>query len=72
MSDVPTYVLEREFDAPRELVWKTWTDPELLPRWYGPGVETIVHHLEVKPAGCGWTRCAWAQAPTMSGSSTRR
>ena len=37
MSDVPTYVLEREFDAPRELVWKVWTDPELLPRWYGPG-----------------------------------
>ena len=51
MSDVPTYVLERVFDAPRELVWKTWTDPELLPRWYGPGVETIVHHLEVKPGG---------------------
>ena len=51
MSDVPTYVLEREFDAPRELVWQTWTDPELLPRWYGPGVETIVHHLEVKPGG---------------------
>ena len=23
-------------------------DAELLPRWYGPGVETIVHHLEVK------------------------
>ena len=51
MSDVPTYVLERVFDAPRELVWKTWTDPELLPRWYGPGVETIVHRLEVKPGG---------------------
>ncbi len=51
MSDVPTYVLEREFDAPRELVWKVWTDAELLPRWYGPGVETIVHHLEVKPGG---------------------
>ena len=51
MSDVPTYVLERVFDAPRELVWKTWTDADLLPRWYGPGVETIVHHLEVKPGG---------------------
>ena len=32
MSDLPTYVLERVFDAPRELVWKTWTDPKLLSR----------------------------------------
>ena len=63
MSDVPTYVLEREFDAPRELVWKTWTDPELLPRWYGPGVETIVHHLEVKPGGL------WLDEMRMGGGS---
>jgi len=32
MADLPTYVLERVFDAPRELVWKTWTEPMLLPR----------------------------------------
>ena len=63
MSDVPTYVLEREFDAPRELVWQTWTDPELLPRWYGPGVETIVHHLEVKPGGL------WLDEMRMGGGS---
>ena len=47
---MPTYVLEREFDAPRALVWKAWTDPALLPRWYGPRVETIVHRLELNPA----------------------
>src|ERR1700682_6351938 len=51
MRDVPTYVLERVFDAPRELVWKSWTDPELLARWYGPNVKTIVHRLELKPGG---------------------
>ena len=51
MSDLPIYVLERTFDAPRELVWKTWTDPELLPRWYGPNVETIIHRLDLKPGG---------------------
>jgi uncharacterized protein YndB with AHSA1/START domain len=51
MSDLPTYVLERVFNAPRELVWKTWTDPELLPRWYGPKVETIIHRLDLKPGG---------------------
>lgn len=29
-------VITRVFDAPRELVWKAWTDPERLMRWWGP------------------------------------
>ncbi|MDX1436585.1 MAG: SRPBCC family protein [Anaerolineales bacterium] len=28
--------IEREFDAPRELVFKAYTDPELIVRWLGP------------------------------------
>src|SRR5271155_2306546 len=28
--------LVRTFDAPRELVWKAWTDPKLLTQWWGP------------------------------------
>lgn len=59
MSDLPTYVLERIFDAPRELVWKAWTDPKLLPRWYGPNVETIVHRLELKPGGLWLSEMKW-------------
>jgi uncharacterized protein YndB with AHSA1/START domain len=59
MSDLPTYVLERTFNAPRELVWKAWTDPQLLPRWYGPRVETIVHHLELKPGGRWLVEMKW-------------
>ena len=59
MSDLPTYVLERVFDAPRELVWKTWTDPVLLPRWYGPNVETIIHRLELKPGGLWLLEMRW-------------
>ncbi len=51
MSELPTYVLERLFDAPRELVWRTWTEPELLAHWYGPGIETVIHRLDVKPGG---------------------
>jgi uncharacterized protein YndB with AHSA1/START domain len=51
MSDLPTYVLERTFDAPRQLVWKTWTDPALVSRWYGPNVQTIVHRLDLRPGG---------------------
>ena len=29
-------VIERIFDAPRELVWKAWTDPAMVMRWWGP------------------------------------
>ncbi|HTZ85141.1 MAG TPA: SRPBCC domain-containing protein [Solirubrobacteraceae bacterium] len=29
-------VIEREFDAPRELVWKMWTDPDEVAKWWGP------------------------------------
>lgn len=59
MSERPTYVLERVFDAPRDLVWRTWTEPELLARWYGPNVETIVHRLDVKPGGLWLGEMKW-------------
>jgi len=29
-------VITRIFEAPRELVWKTWTDPKRMKRWWGP------------------------------------
>ncbi len=29
-------VITRYFDAPREAVWKAWTDPEQIMRWWGP------------------------------------
>jgi uncharacterized protein YndB with AHSA1/START domain len=59
VSDLPTYVLERVFNAPRELVWKTWSDPSLLSRWYGPRVETIVHRLDLKPGGLWLIEMRW-------------
>jgi uncharacterized protein YndB with AHSA1/START domain len=45
-------VFERTFDAPRELVWKAFTDPELIPRWWGPhGTTTIVVEMDVRAGG---------------------
>lgn len=29
-------IITRTFDAPRDLVWKAWTDPEHVMRWWGP------------------------------------
>lgn len=36
-------VIERVFDAPRELVWKAWTDPEAMMQWWGPRGYTTPH-----------------------------
>ena len=33
-------IITRVFDSPRELVWKAWTDPEHLMRWWGPKIFT--------------------------------
>src|SRR5262249_61772475 len=45
---VPFIDVSREFDAPRDLVWKAWTEPELLKQWLGPAkyeMEYTEHEL---------------------------
>lgn len=45
-------VIKRVFDAPRELVFKAWTDPEMLKQWSAPQGFTIpVAEGELKPGG---------------------
>lgn len=45
-------VTERVFDAPRDLVFKTLTNPELIPEWWGPKHSTtIVDQMDVRPGG---------------------
>lgn len=51
MTETPSFILERRFNAAPELVWKVWTDEKHQSRWYGPGVETVVHKNEMKPGG---------------------
>ena len=41
-------VIERVFDAPRELVWRAWTEPEQFMRWYGPAGMTP-HVCQIDP-----------------------
>jgi uncharacterized protein YndB with AHSA1/START domain len=51
-SDGGDLVFERTFDAPREQVWKAFTDPQLIPRWWGPhGTMTTVVEMDVRPGG---------------------
>ena len=45
-------VIERVFDAPRELVWRAWTEPEHFMRWYGPaGMTTHVCQIDLRVGG---------------------
>lgn len=45
-------VLSREFDAPRELVFRAYTDPAHAPNWWGPnGFTNTVHEMDVRPGG---------------------
>lgn len=45
-------VITRIFDAPRELVFRAWTDPEHLVRWMGPrGFTSSIEHSELRPGG---------------------
>src|ERR1044071_5380641 len=41
--------VERVFDAPRAHVYSVWTDPELIPEWWGDG--TVVEEMDVRPGG---------------------
>jgi uncharacterized protein YndB with AHSA1/START domain len=48
--------IERVFDAPRALVFKLWTDPAHLARWWGPeGFTNLVWRIDVRPGGA-WRR----------------
>ena len=44
------FVISREFHAPRESVWRAWTERERLVRWFGPKGSTISHAaLDFRP-----------------------
>jgi uncharacterized protein YndB with AHSA1/START domain len=56
MSQVETksadFVISRVLDAPRELVWKCFTDPERMKQWWGPkGFTVTVSKMDLRPGG---------------------
>jgi uncharacterized protein YndB with AHSA1/START domain len=51
-SDDRVLVITRIFDAPRDLVFKCWTDPEHMAKWHGPkGFTSTVLRNELRPGG---------------------
>jgi uncharacterized protein YndB with AHSA1/START domain len=45
-------VVERTYDAPRDLVYSMWTDPKHIVHWWGPaGFTNTVQEMDVRPGG---------------------
>jgi uncharacterized protein YndB with AHSA1/START domain len=51
MDHTNELVVTRVFDAPAAPVWEAWTKPELIARWFAPGVVMDVRELDVRPGG---------------------
>jgi len=50
--DATEFVITREFDAPRALVFKAWTEADHLKHWFGPTGFTIVScSIDLRPGG---------------------
>ncbi len=55
MSDINSkdaVVIERTFNAPQDLIWQMWTQPEHFKKWYGPqGFTVPVADMDVRVGG---------------------
>jgi len=52
VNEVERMRVTRVFDAPRELVWKAWTDPKYVMQWWGPkGFTAPVCKMDVRVGG---------------------
>jgi len=52
MTATKNFVISRVFDAPRDLVWKCFTDPERMKKWWGPkGFTVIVSKMDLRVGG---------------------
>ncbi|HEY9735586.1 MAG TPA: SRPBCC domain-containing protein [Trichocoleus sp.] len=51
-QDERTIVITRRFNAPRELVWRVWTESAHIAQWWGPqGFTTRVEEMDLRPGG---------------------
>ncbi|HEY0450738.1 SRPBCC domain-containing protein [Actinophytocola sp.] len=60
MSDTASereLVVTRVFDAPRELVFECWTDPDHLAKWWGPTGFTALSVTVDATGGGAWRTC---------------
>ena len=46
-SDKPAFALSRRYPVAPEEVWRAWTDPQAIAKWWGPGGNDPVSMVEV-------------------------
>ena len=52
MAQAKEFIIARTFNAPRDLVWKAWSEPEAFGQWWGPrGCKLDVAKFEFRPGG---------------------
>jgi uncharacterized protein YndB with AHSA1/START domain len=64
--------ITRVFDAPRELVWKVWTDPEHAKHWAGPRQFTATHFENDRRPGGKWRLCLHSDGFDMGDGVLRK
>jgi uncharacterized protein YndB with AHSA1/START domain len=63
-----TFIISRVFDAPRDLVFRVWTDPKHLAKWWGPKGVTIVSCAnDLRPGGLFHYCMRWPDGQEMWG-----
>ncbi len=75
MNTVQTgdFVISRMLDAPRELVWKCFTDPEHMKQWWGPkGVKVVKSEMDLRVGGTYLYGMQVPDAPVMWGKFVYR
>ena len=51
-TEVKPFIISREFNAPRDLVWKAWTERDRLMQWMGPkGTKMTQAKMDLRPGG---------------------
>ena len=67
------FVISRVFDAPRETVWKAFTEAERLKQWWGPkGVTVVAAKVDLRPGGVGHYGIRTADGDVMWGKFVYR
>jgi uncharacterized protein YndB with AHSA1/START domain len=52
VNELERMTITRVFDAPRDLVWKAWTDPKYVMQWWGPkGFTSPVCNMDFREGG---------------------
>jgi len=52
MADEKELTITHDFDAPREVIWEAWTDPDMFMQWWGPkDFTTPVSKIDLRVGG---------------------